>query len=257
MGGGTYRVSQNPQHARQNYVTVKRSRGPIVQEMNYFDSALSAFQMTATTAWTAGAGGNQYDPTALPVAGINCLFAPTQGTAVNNRLGRKVYVHRIRIKGILYQPGLALGAGQTPGASPQQTVRLVFFLDKQTNAQQVAPISVMTTMAATSAAMICSFQNRDQVGRFQVFKDKTFQMPEPFVVYDNAGAAFQQGVTKTFKMNYYFKEPLCVNFNGISGGTIGDIVDNSFHLLGTCTSNGIGAATAPQLTYQCRTYFKE
>jgi len=177
---------------------------------------------------------------------------------VNNRLGRKVYVHRIRIKGVLFQEGKALGIGNTVGQAPQQLVRLIFFMDKQSNATQVGAATLMTVQNASTSAMMCSFQNRDQVGRFQVFKDKTFVMPEPFAVYDNTGAAFQQAVIKPFKFNYYFKEPLVVNFNALSAGTIGDIVDNSFHLYGSCTSNGIGAnSLGPQLSYGCRTYFKE
>jgi len=250
-----------PSPARQNYYTVARTRGAIVQEMNYFDSALDAKLMTATTSWSAN---NQHDPGpgTLPVANINCLFAPTQGTAVNNRLGRKVYVHRLRVKGIIYQPGLYLGDGNIVGNSPQQLVRLILFCDKQTNAAQVGAATLMTNMATSTGGVMVSFQNRDQVGRFDVYKDKTFRMPVPTVTqfWDVTAAAqksYQQGVQVPFKFVVNFKTPLCVNFNANSAGTIGDIVDNSFHIYGSTTNARVGSATACQLSYQARTYFKE
>jgi len=255
--GYTYQgQGRNYQNSRQkNYQTVARTRGPMVQEMNYFDSILVDSLLSSTTVWGAS---NVADPTAYPVAGINTLFAPTQGTAINNRLGRKVFVHRLRMKGMLFQPG-GLITG-TIGQSPQQLVRLILFCDKQTNATQVGPATLMSAYSASRSAVITSFQNRDQVGRFEVYKDKTFVMPTPTVSAYWDGAAtqqYQEGVVKPFKFTVTFKTPMQICFNALSGGTIGDIVDNSFHLFAQCSSSAVATTTAPQISYQCRTYFKE
>lgn len=255
-----YRAPAQPAAGRPGYYTVARTRGSITQEMNYYDSTLIDAQMTSTTAWGAT---NTYDAT-FPAA-LSCLFCPVQGTAINNRVGRKVFVHRLRMKGLLFQPGgLISGApGGVPGTSPQQIVRLILFCDKQTNAAQVGAATLMTSYgAATRSGVFVSFQNRDQVGRFDVYKDKMIAMPVPTITqyWDtvaNAFSSYQEGVIKHFKFTVNFKTPLCVLFNGGTGGNIGDIVDNSFHLYGQCTSSAVATTAPPQLTYQCRTYFKE
>jgi len=239
-----------------NYTTVARTRGAITKEMNYFENALTFISMQATTAWGVG---NLLDGDNL------CLFYPTQGAGVTNRIGKKVAVMRIRIKGILYQQGGSdIVTPNNPGKQfPQQLVRLILFCDKQTNTAQVDPNVLMApAQSADRGAVITCFQNIDNIGRFQVYKDKTMAMPQPALaaVYNGANVlGYQQGVSKAFKLNHTFTTPLIVNFNNNNGGDVADIVDNSFHLIGQCTSSDLAATDmlAPKITYVCRTYFKE
>ena len=56
-----------------------------------------------------------------------------------------------------------------------------------------------------------------------------------------------------FKYSIYFKKPISVRFNATNGGTVADIVDNSFHVLATCTSTALG----PNLYYNCRVCYKD
>jgi len=250
-----YRAPAQPAAGRPGYYTVARTRGSIVQEMNYYDSALDDFLLSSTTTWGAS---NTID--AVTPGALLCLFCPVQGTAVNNRIGRKVFVHRLRMRGILYQPGGEITG--TVGQSPQQIVRLILFCDKQTNAAQVGPATLMTQYTNTRTGVAVAFQNRDQVGRFDVYKDKMIAMPVPTVTqyWDSAANAlhsYQEGVIRHFKFTVNFKTPLCVLFNSAVGGNVGDIVDNSFHLYGQCTSSAVATTTAPRISYQCRTYFKE
>ncbi len=66
------------------------SRGWAVPgEMKYFDAERANVAIGASVDWTA----TEVDP-----ATLNTLFAPVKGTGINNRIGRKVHVHKVKIR---------------------------------------------------------------------------------------------------------------------------------------------------------------
>jgi len=225
--------------------TVARSRGIYGQpgENKYFDSAMD-FTIPASTGWTA----TEADPTAFPVASINCLFAPTQGAAINQRIGREVKVKKIRIKGYMFA---AAQANQSV-ADNMPLVRLSLVLDKESNATQIQGEQIFDVGSTTS--YITAFQNLDTTGRIQMLKDKFYNIEVPSITWDSTGNNIEQtGASKFFKMTHTFKTPLTVRFNAANGGTIADIVNNSFHLI----ANSSNADLTLHVGYKCRVVYCE
>lgn len=86
---------------RQGYSSVARTRGAAVQgEMKYFDCDANSIALVATT--TTWPAGTMVDPLttinlgSAAVANPLCLYAPTVGAALNQRIGRKILVHKIK-----------------------------------------------------------------------------------------------------------------------------------------------------------------
>lgn len=216
-----------------------------ITERKYFDTQLAAgaFVTGGGTSWAGG----ELDPT----GGANTLFAPTTGDDFNNRTGRKVQVISIKIRGKIS------GAAQVTQsiADGATSFRILLVQDKQTNGTQLNAEDVLASGSATLA--LYQFQNPAFFGRFRVLKDKIITLQNPTMApiiaagptYPNT--VIQSGLSREFKMNVKFKKPVVVHFNGTNGGTVADIVDNSFHLIGLTNDTSILGV----IDYKCRTVF--
>lgn len=217
---------------------VYRSPGVGISETKYFDAELaqSAITVSATT-WA----NCEMDP-----AGLGTIFAPTTGSAYNQREGRKLWVKKIKINGWLIAPAVA----DLTASKQATTVRVILFMDKQTNGLQADAESLMGSGADTLPT-IC-FQKPANFGRYRVLKDKTFQFSNANLSWDGTNMEMQ-GIVKMFKMKVNFKKKILVNYNNTNGGTIADIVDNSFHIIAVAT----GSSYDPELAYKVRTVYCE
>jgi len=121
-------------------------------------------------------------------------------------------------------------------------------MDKQTNGATMNSEDLITSASGVPGTF--QFQNTSNFGRFQILKDKIITFP-PFPIAANGGNLFQSGNSRYFKIKYTFKTPLKVNFNSTNGGTVADIVDNSFHLL----AGKYNVDTTVTLDYQVRVGF--
>lgn len=224
---------------RSGFSSVARTRGASVKgEMKYFDSERTLTAINSTADWTTG----EYDP-----ATLNTLFVPTVGAAVNQRIGKEVKVIKISIRGTIF---CAKQANDT--ASLQATVvRYALVQDTQTNAAQAQGENVFSTQASAGAS-VYAHQNIDNFGRFRVLHDKVKVMKDPNMSYDGTNIEVN-GLTSPFKMKHKFKKPVRVRFNAANGGTIADIVDNSWHIMANCSNTEL----VPQIQYVCRVYYKE
>lgn len=207
-----------------------------ITERKYFDAEVNGTSLAALTASFASA---ELDP-----ATLNTLFAPTQGNDYLNREGRKVQILSIKVRGEIRCPAQT-DQTATDAAS---NIRLLLVHDKQTNAAQLNSEDVITSGAGNVAIQM--FQNPAFFGRFRVLKDKMITIQNPTVSYDGTNLE-QSGLTRNFKMTVKFKKPVIVHFNATNGGTVADIVDNSFHIIGGTTSTGL----APAIYYKVRTVF--
>jgi len=250
--GSRQNRNQQLRAVRPGYGSTPRTIGALPGgEMKYYDTERNVVGITtATTTWPVG---TMLDPSfsinlgAVAVANPSGLFQPTVGPALNQRIGRKVAVHKIRIHGTLST------ASQTAQAlaDAASKVRLCLVMDKQTNSASMTGAQLFTN-TSTPENSIHSFQNPDNFGRFQLLKDKMIVMQNPSLAgttptIDQAGLKFQ------FKWTINFKNPILVNFNATNGGTIADVIDNSFHVVG---ATDVGTL-APALAYYCRFCYKE
>jgi len=222
--------------ARSNMYVVPRTMGAVaVTERKYYDN-FKDFTIPASADWSA----TEADPTQ------GTLFAPVTGNDIANRIGRKVNVVKLTVRGSI---STAAQINQT-AADVQGDVRVILFMDQQTNATQAQGEQLMISPSASAIIAVNGFQNYANFGRFRVLKDKTFRFPQPAMTWDGTNVE-QAGVTVPFKWTIKFKQPITVHYNGTDGGTFADIVDNSFHILANCTQVDM----APHLVYTCRTVF--
>lgn len=212
-------------------------------EIKYFDTELTATAITASANWP----GTEVDPDVVPVTNIDTLFAPIEGSGINNRVGRQVAVKGIRIRGNI----IANNKAGVSVADVPSYVRLIMFQDKQTNGAQAQGEEVMSDPVTNNTFMPqTSLLNLANLGRFRILKDKIFTLQNAAMTNDTGatGGVVMQGLIRTFKWNVMFRDPIIVNFNATNGGTIADVVDNSFHLLAvTGTTAGV-----PTISYSCR-----
>lgn len=226
---------------RRGYSSVARTRGAqVTGEMKYFEQEVSATALTASADWTV----TEFDPNATAT-----LFCPAVGAAINQRIGKACKVLKIKIRGNI---SVAAQTNQT-ATDAACMVRMLLVQDYQTNAAQAQGEQVMTApTSATALVAVTSFQNINNFGRFRVLKDKTFTLGDPAISWDGTNIE-QNGLIKPFKMTVKFRVPQIVRFNATNGGTVADIVDNSWHLI----INTSSIALAPLLNYQCRVCYKE
>lgn len=238
---------------RKGYGSVARARGAnVTGEMKYFDTENTGQALTAvTTTWPAN---TMCDPTATinlgvgPVVSPLCLFDPTVGAALNQRIGRKCWVYKIKINGCI---SVNSQVAQTVADSASK-VRIALVMDRQTNAAQMTGAALYND-ATTASATIQSFQNPNNFGRFAVLKEKFFVMQNPNIAQNTASTIEQQGLKTSFKFNVNFKTPIVVNFNAANGGTVQDIIDNSFHVVGASDL----VPLSPTISYYCRVCYKD
>lgn len=221
---------------------VPRTLGALAaSESKYFDSYLNSSTLSETTSWI----GTELDP-----ATLNTLFFPAEGADINERIGRRVSVYKIAIRGQLKTTAVAASG---LALEPCYT-RLVLYQDMQTNGTQSQGEQVMAQPGTTAVPLVIStFQNPANFGRFRVLRDITVRSPFTYAFNDAAGTGAIAASNIPIKITYRFKKPVVVKFNATGGGSVGDIVDNSFHLIGKKS----GADFAQTISYQCRVYYKD
>lgn len=231
---------------RKGYASVARTRGGAVTgEMKYFDSVRDNVAVGSSATWAS----TVYDPNVFPVANMNCLFAPTQGAGISQRIGKACKVYKIKITGCFSVPSQTNQVLADAGSY----IRLMLVCDKQSNSTQMTGTQLMTSPGVASTILaVETFQNIDNFGRFAVLKDKHIIMQNPDITWDGTNLE-QAGLLRIFKLTWKPKVPMEVRFNSVNGGTIADIVDYSFHLLANNSSSDLN----PNISYNCRVCYKE
>ncbi len=168
----------------------------------------------------------------------NCLNIIPQGTTEEERVGRKVVIRKIDVNGIVKLPAT------TTQANGSDSVRLVLYVDKQTNG-----------LAATIAQLfedteINSFLQLANSGRFRILKDWKHSL--------SASAASGNGTTdESFEAQKHFSW----KFSGLSIPIEWDNVATTGALT-TVRSNNVGImgfSESGQMTVQyiCRLRFND
>lgn len=219
-----------------------RTGGYIGMEVHYFDSALLS---TALASNTAGAGG-ELDPSSIPIAGINCLFAPIKGTGPTNRIGDEVFIKDLYMRGTV----TLISYKDAANAAPSADVFLAVILDTQTNGAQLNSEDVYVNPGGSNATGTSVFRNLQNRKRFRVLKVIRMCLNHGGVGSNTAPqTAFGAGEIKQ-NFELFVKVGKRVNFVG-NAGTIADISDNSLHLIGW--DDTTGATT--NINYNARVRF--
>jgi len=212
--------------------------GQITADNHYFDTERSATTIASNVAsWT----GSEYDP---DTTAMLSLFNPIQGNDIASREGRKVFVKKIRVYGVLTVP---TQSGATT-ADPEANVRIILYQDMQTNGTQSQGEDVIESGNGSDA--IHMFMNLKNLGRFKVWHDKFYVITQRNISGQGAGNTIEQcGASRNFKISI---KPNCyVNYNAVNGGTVADVVDNSWHII----ANVQATSLATNIAYKVRTVF--
>ncbi len=226
-------------------VSVPYVRTAVAGENKYFDTERSETALVATAA-------NWASTTTNPNVGTpNTFIVPIKGTSINNRVGRTIYVKKIKIRGLIRIPA-QVGQG---GADEATNIRMLLVQDSQTNATQAVGTDVMQTPTTGNAFHVNQeFQSLNNFGRFRVLKDKQFTFQNPTMGTIGAASLEQSGMIRHFNLTHVFKKPVKVQFNATNGGTIADVVDNSWSMFVHCSNI---AFLNPVMSYDARVVYTE
>lgn len=220
------------------YKSVPRTRGALAGrvETKYYDCFKVSTNLAAvTTDWT----NTEYDPAST--ASQNCLFAPSQGTDITQRIGRKVLMRKLKMRG---QISFAMGTADSPCQ-----VRYIIYVDTQTNGTQAQGEQVMAYAgngAPAAANAMNFFMSTANFGRFKILKDKTMT-----AVDTNPAVGGAAGQLRVLPLKCNIKLNIPVEFNAGNTGTVTDIVNNSLHIIVACNS----IAGTPAIQYVSRVSF--
>jgi len=243
--GGSKRPAKRPRYTNRG---VPRTTGGTLMrgvpgEMKYFDCALAQSALVSSASWTA----TVRDPVLTPVVNMNCLFAPTVGTGVNQRIGKACKMLKMKIKGTIIVPAQSNQTATDEGCK----VRILLVEDMQTNGSQCDGADLLGTQGTVQEA-INTFQTVNNFGRFRVWKDKSYILENPNGSWDGTNIEIW-GLKKQFKFNLNWRNGYNIRFGSGGAGTVGDIVDKSFHIIAMTDNLNL----SPAITYCCRVCFKD
>lgn len=135
-----------------------------------------------------------------------------QGTTEKTRIGRKAF-----IKSIHMRMNTTLGAFAGSTAPPDDTIRILVYMDKQCNGTAATALQILET------ATIHSFRNLANSDRFQILMDKTHTMR--YAGGSGDGAANDYGVKRAF-FQKHIKLHMPVHYD-LTAGAITEIRSNN------------------------------
>ncbi len=202
-------------------------------EKKFFDTGITATLLTASANCSSGE---------LDISGKGCLNWITQGDGESNRDGRKYRIVSIQVKGTIYYDGVANQTSKV--VSPGAFVALV--QDTQSNGTQLNSEDVFVNPSGSSYTVSSLMRNIKYASRFKVLRKKTLTfVGQP--AFDGTNIEIS-GNQREF--NFWVSGidiPVECTANG---GTIADIMNNSFHVIGFSNGNG-----NVYIQYNCRVRF--
>jgi len=182
----------------------------------------------------------------------SCMPVPAQGVGFNDRVGRKIYMRDLKIRGKL----TLVQRNTDPDEFEIPYVRIIVVKDTQTNGQQAVGNNILGPGTGQDDATVPTFTSAIECltiptgwGRYEVVGDKKFYFRNYAVFFDGLQGV-NTGQEIPFKFN--IKCNCEVNFSG-TDGRVAAIIDNSYHLY-VASSSAVDDEV--NITYMCRTSFE-
>ncbi len=206
-------------------------------ELKFLDAELTTTNITA--AWTP-----------LNPTGTGCtdsLSVPAQGNGEEQRDGRVYTMDTIMVRGVLRQPSVE--ANGTPAV--QNRVRVIMYLDKQTNSSEAVATDIMDAGATDD---IVAFRNLQNSHRFRVLADKTYTFRALGNMNEGGANLFAIGQQQiSFKFYHKFKGGLRVQTDGTTAN-VSSVTDNNVGIAAIMEVGG--GAVATTISYTSRLRFR-
>lgn len=212
-------------------------------EHKYYDFGKALTTLTRPT----DSSGLNVDPTQ------GGFPTPQEGDDSFSRDGRSITVDEIYIRGFVRFNG----AEDQNFVPDGKIVRLLLYQDTQTNAAQCVSQDVVTNFMATSYLASSFMRNPNGWTRFNSIAEKCIECP-PQPLAAVAGVQNDYSFSSNsvpFEIYHKFREPVKIRFNATNGGTIADIVDNSFHILASFGGDDAASTTNCVIAYNGRCRF--
>lgn len=214
-------------------------------ERKFFNSSVNNITISQDPTMT----GSLIDPT-------TSLFAPQLGTDNESREGRSVMVDEIHIKGVV----VFSGAEDVINTPCGQQVFISLIQDKQTNAVVPAATGsgVYTNTTGTLLGLTSPHRNPNNILKYKTLRTVLLNKPVITMTQTGANVISWPSTSMPFEFYHKFKTPVKVQFNAANGGTIADIIDNSWHIIAVTGGDTLGTLTSRmdcQMTYNARCRF--
>lgn len=207
-----------------------------MQEMKFVDTSRSG----ATLSVVGDATGGEVDPTT-----INTLCAPTTGAGQSNRIGKRITITAVHVTGVISIPAQT---NQTT-ADTMGPVLVALVLDKQTNGAQLNSEDVYTNPTTSAVTNATPLRNMNFSKRFKVLQSLVINPKMATISFDGTNVE-QTGEAIPFRIDKKLRLP--IEFNSLDNGNVGDIVDNSLHIVAFSSSTSQGAL----MSYNARVRFE-
>lgn len=160
-------------------------------------------------------------------ASFALLNGMVQGTTQWNRIGRRVQMKSIAIRGRIYYNQ----AGGAPGAD---YLRVMLIYDRQPNgaAPAIGDIIAATDQAGTTTTTCFDGLNMSNADRFKVLREYVLHIPSPAAIAGGANQALQVEGAEKLGFKWFVKlGGLETHFKTGNAGTIADISTGSLYLV--------------------------
>jgi len=146
------------------------------------------------------------------------------------RIGRKINLRSLQIRGVLYPADLTTNA---------QLTRMIVVYDKQANgaAPTYANVIQSQNIAGTTSSTATDMVNLDNRDRFEIIRDKTFSFS-----FTDAASGFSSS-PGNYEINEFIRlQDRPTIFNAGTAGTVGDIQSGSLYIFWISTqANATGS----------------
>lgn len=238
VGPRTKAAYRKSQYAKRAKLAMRsggvRTGGFIGRELKYHDNGRVNLPLT---------GGVTYAGTLIDPTTQLCLNGIGQGSGQTQRIGKRIVIHSIQVRGDIYIP-----AASTIPLEHPVNVHLALFLDKQTNAAIPDPDQVYVNPAGSLLGNTNALRNLEYSSRYTVLAYRRFTMSHDNL-WDGTNLS-TRGSAATFDIIKKLKLP--VQYLD-ANATIASITDNSLHLM-AWTDNGVGGPD-PIINYNTRVRF--
>ncbi len=190
----------------------KTVRHPVLSKKAFSESKHVDFSYGAAIVQTIT--GAEADP-----ATVLCLNGLVQGDGESERIGRKVILTSLHMKGMVTRDAID-GASMGDGS----IVRILVLVDHFTQGVQYSSERVLDGDATIPAF---AFRNLDYEKTFRILKDQTFEL-NATATGGNGTASDMGAFRKKFDWNFQLNVPVLQN---LATGLVTGITDNSLHVL--------------------------
>lgn len=230
---------------------VKRRGGGQLSELKFVDKQLASYAATGSTGmWIQSNAFWQANGIVPATAGIVPLNGIATGTGATNRIGKKIFMKTLQIRGYIDRSGMLSTATDQLGDFSAHNLRLVIIYDKQPNVTNACPSGALIF----KQDQVDALRLLDNADRFAVLLDETFVVGPPAIIYGGALGTVTASSGGTANGACWFERFIKINlpttYSEAGANTIDNINTGALHVY--TAWNGYNISTVPAGVFNFR-----